>query len=468
MEIEIPYDFMPPEQHFASPAELVSAINRFQKTREPFSGDERFTPSEGKFELLSDEEDGYVLMPVARDYAFLFRGQGQFFPQCIPTLFRQKRDADHLFLERMRVVEFELMLKQYPAVSFFEQEKLAVDYVGLAQHYGLLTDVLDLTSDVHTALFFAMCDYDSEGDCYYPKSEDKEYISYLYAFPVINEIAGCDTQTVGDFLKKDLRVIGLQPFKRPGLQCGFSFHVKENNPFKGYIYSFSYSRKDSEEYYNLMINQRNIWEKDFIVDKTHLIRDTTVFTVDALALTNKRYGYGESLGKMQRRMNDIGIHFSGNAPWHLSAEESKSLNEVFEKELKLSIIQQIVHRTMCLENRNFPVMTLSSMGQQLLLQTIQGGYPCVEGYISGINITLDEDLPVVGWSFDTARPQTIPDTNGKVTAFDRVLRNVAATLPESLEKRALLKNKVDQAVKPFRMRRVFVPSDSGKMIYLDD
>ena len=141
---------------------------------------------------------------------------------------------------------------------------------------------------------------------------------------------------------------------------------------------------------------------------------------------------------------------------------------MFEKELKLSIIQQIVHRTMCLENRNFPVMTLSSMGQQLLLQTIQGGYPCVEGYISGINITLDEDLPVVGWSFDTARPQTIPDTNGKVTAFDRVLRNVAATLPESLEKRALLKNKVDQAVKPFRMRRVFVPSDSGKMIYLDD
>ena len=169
--MEIPYDFMPPEQHFASPAELVSAINRFQKTREPFSGDERFTASEGTFELLSDEEDGYVLMPTTCDYAFLFRGQGLFFQQCLPTLLRQKRDADHLFLERMRVVEFELMLKQYPAVRFFEQEKLAVDYVGLAQHYGLLTDVLDLTSDVRTALFFAMCDYDSENDCYYPKSD---------------------------------------------------------------------------------------------------------------------------------------------------------------------------------------------------------------------------------------------------------------------------------------------------------
>lgn len=122
MKIEIPYDFMPPEQHFASPAGLLSAINRFQKTRVPFSGDERFTASEGKFELLSDDEGGYIMVPMACDYAFLFRGQRQFFQPCLPTLLRQKKDADHLFLERMRVVEFELMLKQYPAVRFFEQK----------------------------------------------------------------------------------------------------------------------------------------------------------------------------------------------------------------------------------------------------------------------------------------------------------------------------------------------------------
>ena len=128
----------------------------------------------------------------------------------------------------------------------------------------------------------------------------------------------------------------------------------------------------------------------------------------------------------------------------------------------------MIQRMIVIIRNLIPIMTLYSIGQQLLLQTIQGGYPCVEGYTSGINITLDEDFALVGWSFDTARPQTIPDSNGKVTAFDRVLKNVAASLPKSQEKRALLKNKVDQAVKPFRMRRVFVPSDGGKMIYLDD
>lgn len=48
-----------------------------------------------------------------------------------------------------------------------------------------MTDVLDLTSDLHTALFFAMCDYDSANDCHTAKKDDKEHIGYLYAYPAI-------------------------------------------------------------------------------------------------------------------------------------------------------------------------------------------------------------------------------------------------------------------------------------------
>ena len=61
-----------------------------------------------------------------------FVGRGGFYNPCLPTLFRTKRDSDDLFQERMRIVEFELMLKQYPSVQFFEHERFEVDYVGLA------------------------------------------------------------------------------------------------------------------------------------------------------------------------------------------------------------------------------------------------------------------------------------------------------------------------------------------------
>ena len=37
--------------------------------------------------------------------------------------------------------------------------------------------------------------------------------------------------------------------------------------------------------------------------------------------------------------------------------------------------------------------------------------------------------------------QTIPDINGKVTASDAVLKNVAAGLPKAVEKRVRLKSK---------------------------
>lgn len=284
MKTEIPYDFMPPEQHFGSPGELLSAVNRYQQTRELLDGDERFSLPDGMFEKLEDGEGRYVLIPATTDLAFLFRGQGAFYRQCLPTLLRREWDPLDLFIERMRVVEFELMLQHYPAVQYFSHEHLMVDYVGLAQHYGLLTEVLDLTSDVHTALFFAMCDYDAVNDCYSAKKDDKEYIGYLYAYPAVASAMQNNGSAFGRFLKGDLRVIGLQPFIRPGAQRGFSLHISKDNPFKGYLYSFSYTKEDSERYLDKMINDRQLWAKDFIAEKTKLIRTTTRFSFDALAL----------------------------------------------------------------------------------------------------------------------------------------------------------------------------------------
>lgn len=54
-----------------------------------------------------------------------------------------------------------------------------------------------------------MCDYDRVADCYYPKHEDKEYVGYVYAYPVIGEIMSHQGMMEGNFLMHDLRVIGL-------------------------------------------------------------------------------------------------------------------------------------------------------------------------------------------------------------------------------------------------------------------
>lgn len=463
MRTEIPYDFMPPEQHFTNPGALLRAIEGFQETRALVDGDERFNPPPGKFEKLLKEDGGYVLMPTARDYAFLFRGQGGFYNPCLPTLLREKRDPDHLFVEHMRIVEFELMLKQYPSVQYYEHEKLEVDYVGLAQHYGLNTEVLDLTSDIRTALFFAMCDYDRENDCYHPKLEAKEYFGYVYAYPVIGEIMAYKGEMAGNFLMHDLKVIGLQPFSRPGSQRGFSLHVSDKKPFKGYLYSFSYSQEDSVSYYEEMINLRHIWEKDFIVEKTKQIKETDVFSFDALSLSAKRYGKGATVTQMQRRMNALGVHFSNSVPWRLLAEERNALSALFENEQKDEVLSQIVWRSLGYGEKRLPTSTLTFEGQQLMIQTIQGGEPSIDGYDSGIHFYLEGNPPMVGWSSDMARPQTEPDKEGKVTAFDDVLHAPEAQTSEAIAKRASLKKQVQDSVAPFKMQKVFVPNDGGQL-----
>lgn len=458
MKTEIPYDFMPPEQHFGSPGELLSAVNRYQQTRELLNGDERFSLPDGMFEKLEDGEGRYVLIPATTDLAFLFRGQGAFYKECLPTLLRREWEPLDLFIERMRVVEFELMLQHYPAVQYFSREHLMVDYVGLAQHYGLLTEVLDLTSDVHTALFFAMCDYDAVNDCYSAKKDDKEYIGYLYAYPAVASAMQNNGSAFGRFLKEDLRVIGLQPFIRPGAQRGFSLHISKDNPFKGYLYSFSYTKEDSERYLDKMINGRQLWAKDFIAEKTKLIRTTTRFSFDALSLAVKRYGGGITLAKMQRQLNTAGIHFSNDLPWNLTEVEYQEMATVFEKELKPKLLSRIAQRTMKVEDKTFSTSSLQFEGAQLVLQTLQGGFPSVDGYDSGISIFMEgaEEQPIVGWSFNTARPQTTPDESGRVTCFDSILGAPQSMSPESVARREANKAKVDKAFDPFRMRKIFV------------
>ena len=94
-------------------------------------------------------------------------------------MYRRRKTPGEIFEQRLKCAEFQLMAEELPAVQYFRQQKFSIDYLGLAQHYGLQTDILDLTVDPDIALFFAMCDYDPRNDRYTAKSQEREYIGYL-------------------------------------------------------------------------------------------------------------------------------------------------------------------------------------------------------------------------------------------------------------------------------------------------
>ena len=130
------------------------------------------------------------MMTVAKDYPFLYRGQDKEYDsvKCLPTLYRGNPTDEEIFLERMRFIEFKKLLNSHPIVSgFYMRHGFNIDYEGLAQHYGLKTEVLDFTDDLDTALFFAMCPYDASSDTYRFYNDGAIHNAILYLIrPVLD------------------------------------------------------------------------------------------------------------------------------------------------------------------------------------------------------------------------------------------------------------------------------------------
>lgn len=107
----------------------------------------------------------FAFKPNLKNRAFLFRGQSGFYDPSTPSLLRKKKGR--FVVENIFYEEFVLALKDHPLIRLFwdgielcgHRYFFEVTYYGLAQHYGFKTRVMDLTSDLDVAKFFAVTDY---------------------------------------------------------------------------------------------------------------------------------------------------------------------------------------------------------------------------------------------------------------------------------------------------------------------
>lgn len=410
---EISWDFIPPEKHFQSPKELKETINLYLsfgfKLWEMYPG---IKPPEDKFEIVRHStEDGekYYLWPTSLTHSYLFRGQEHFFERCVPSLFRKESiTPTELFINQVQLEEFRLMLQQYPQVRYFEKSGIVVDYKGLAQHYGIKTDVLDLTSSLDVALFFAMCSYDSTTHGYTPKTDSShKYIGYLYAYPYILHMA------FGKTLQGSLNLmpIGLQPFKRPGLQRGFALHFRSEEQFEAPIYSFSYTAKDSMDIYSKL---SHIFEEDDLAKTTRAISESNELSIEALVITCARHssrilGRKLSYGKGRELLISNGIKLTANPSWYISSEKREQIYNTFMKKELTELHKSLVQRQITIDDKNYPYIDFRSICNYETINLFKKGCPSLKGYDSGIAIAKSVDSQIVGLSFNCKRPQTIPN-----------------------------------------------------------
>lgn len=169
------------------------------------------------------DQDGRIILQSGAEFSlYAYRGQPEEHIPCLPTLGRLET-IDKQLLALCRNAAFEDAISEHPFVHLTEQASflgcpLRIDKQGLAQHYGLATDMLDFTNNFDVASFFATCRWDNIYGGYKP-IVDSEKPGVLYRIsPFL--FAGTD-------LGAELEIVGWQPLKRPEQQRALGLRLKK-------------------------------------------------------------------------------------------------------------------------------------------------------------------------------------------------------------------------------------------------
>ena len=253
----------------------------------------------GTFEaVLTGKGNEKCLIPEVGVLHYLYRGQNEEFDPCVPTIYREDPNDAQVFLQRMRLVQFQRLLKSHPVVTrFFERHHFLVNAEGLAQHYGLKTEVLDLTSNLDVALFFATCKYDKTTDTYDYYHDEGEHEGILYVFDPVFDNEPTPSPYFENYMHGNITPIGLQAFPRPGAQYGYALHIGKGGSTKSWMYKFSFTSEESKHYYDMFLKGESLWIKDKLIEKTKHIVGQMTFSYSVFKEAFEKYkpkGYSKT------------------------------------------------------------------------------------------------------------------------------------------------------------------------------
>jgi len=231
------------------------------------------------------------------------------------------RKRELILIDELKLIDFELILGEFPQVNFAIQDYCKVDFRALAQHYDLNTNLLDVTSDIATAAFFATHYYDSEKN---------EYV-------IIEDGIGCLRvySNIGiDYNENQpFRMIGLQPFQRPGLQCAFAVKMNIGENFANLSHkvlfkqSSKWNRKLHDTFYP---NGKNIlFPDEEIADVAKVLIGTMGISKQAIekycSINNEM-----SQDRMIQILNDNGHSIVENLNYKLSRQQRRKLEREYK------------------------------------------------------------------------------------------------------------------------------------------
>jgi hypothetical protein len=338
---------VPRRSNFVSHAELMEAVERYS---EAGIGPRKWAFSKGEDDLL-------YLMPTPNP-RYLFRGQTQRYTPCFPSSYRHYRypakyfhqldeDAAALIVANIaKTFLFFSEIRNHPVLKWAKSARVALELAEIAQHHGIPAPLLDLSSSIDVAMFFATHDYDGLGG-YFPRTGGH---GVLY----IVDYAGLPKSQHGRF-----RSAAIQPFSRPYMQLAWSCELLMGECFEQCprlaILEFDHSAALADSMRERAEAKGELFPPDILAFLGEAIRSMTVIPASAVMEARKHLGpaYPQHLfGPPEKLLRNAGFSIWDKYEPVLSKEFWDRRNHALRDELNAWLAETAKNNELLLVRRS--------------------------------------------------------------------------------------------------------------------
>ena len=282
-----------------------------------------------KFRGIVGYDGKLHLCPFKTIFGLLYRGQNAYYSKCYASIDRGLSESD-IFKERLKTIAIEKLCCHHPCLSVFnngreeallkdkgEYRQYYVDYLALAQHYGISTNLLDLTSDKMIAAFFACTGYNRRDDKYYPYSKRGKGVFYVYR----------DRNIFSE--NSRLSCVGLQPLSRPGAQSGYVVSLNREEDFNllcSEAISFAHDKQVARLIFKLVNLLNEPFVDDVMSQKANFICRSTTFSRDVLKETVSRWYSTTDSATINQWIINAGVMINDDIEYGFSKADQEKLD----------------------------------------------------------------------------------------------------------------------------------------------
>lgn len=286
------------------------------------------------FEVMTLFDNHIVASPTP--FSPLYRGQSSYYERCLPSLYRRPWNGLQKMERLVQIEDFKAILNDNPEIKDILAEGLAVNYIGLAQHYGIETNVIDLTNSFGVAAFFATSDYDSLTQTYWPVREcERKGVIYFMPMGIFNFRPTDDNQ---------VWPIGMEALARPGEQRGFGAYLNEDQDFHSlcrFKFFFWQNAEVSIECQRRFGFGSVLFPYDPMAEKVSMMRKYRIYGKDSVrTVVDENPVLGYDFHTAIDSLTAAGCHILDSTPFRYTQDELNYITEYYHKKYPGSFLPE--------------------------------------------------------------------------------------------------------------------------------